>query len=75
MLYRRRLQLAVGPELDVRDDAEPARPRTRRPRRLRPTTLAAPPPVGRRAAGPAGLTAIDLALLALRDRFPRRARR
>lgn len=68
VLYRRRLQLAVGSEADVSDDAEP-RPAPPEP---------ASPPRGRLSLGSlvglvvAVLTAIDLALVALRDRRPRR---
>ena len=67
VLYRRRLQLAVSPEADVHDDAEP-RPSPPEP---------ASPPRGRPSLGSvvglvvAVLTAIDLALVALRDRLPR----
>ena len=72
VLYRRRLQLAVGPELDVRDDAEPAP--------SPPPEPAASSSRWRLSLGSviglvvAALTAIDLALVALRDRLPRRAR-
>jgi hypothetical protein len=68
VLYRRRLQLAVGPELDVRDDAEPSPP---------PPEPAAESSRWRLSPGSivgllvAALTAIDLALVALRDRLPR----
>jgi hypothetical protein len=71
VLYRRRLQLAVSPESDVSDDAEP-RPSPPEP---------ASPPRRRLSLGSivglvvAVLTAIDLALVALRDRLPRRDRR
>jgi hypothetical protein len=56
VLYRRRLQLAVGPQLDVHDDAEPEPPVEVPPRRL---TLG-------NAVGlvVAALTAADLALTA-----------
>ena len=71
VLYRRRLQLAIPPEADVRDDAEP------RPVEGAPTE----PPRRRLSFGSlvglvvAVLTAIDLALVALRDRLPGRAKR
>jgi hypothetical protein len=70
VLYRRRLQLAVTPEADVRDDAEP-----------RPAPPEPAPPRWRLSLGSivglvvAALTAIDLALVAARDRLPRRGRR
>jgi hypothetical protein len=56
VLYRRRLQLAVGPQLDVHDDAEPKPPVEVPPRRL---TLGS-------VLGfvVAALTAVDLALTA-----------
>lgn len=71
VLYRRRLQLAVGPELDVRDKGEPS---------PSPPEPAVSSPRWRLSLGSivglvvAALTAIDLALVALRDRLPRRAR-
>jgi len=71
VLYRRRLQLAASPEADLSDDAEP-RPLPPEP---------ASPPRRRLSLGSlvglvvAVLTAIDLALVALRDRRPRRHRR
>jgi hypothetical protein len=57
VLYRRRLQLAVAPALDVRDDAEPMPP----PEPRRRVSLGS-------AVGivVAGLAAVDLALLATR---------
>jgi len=69
VLYRRRLQLAVDPAADVHDDAEP-----------RPAAPAGQSGRWRLSLGSvvgvvvAALTALDLALLALRDRLPRRAR-
>jgi hypothetical protein len=73
VLYRRRLQLAVRPEADVRDGNErPATP---------PEPILPPqPPPRRLSLGSivgivvAALTALDLALVALRDRLPRRAK-
>jgi hypothetical protein len=70
VLYRRRLQLAIPPEADVRDDAEP--------RPVSPAPSEAPR--GRLSVGSvvglvvAVLTAIDLTLVALRDRLPGRAK-
>jgi hypothetical protein len=73
VLYRRRLQVAIAPESDVHDpddrgEARPTPPEqiSRPARRL---TLGS-------ALGVviAVLTALDLALLALRDRLPRRAK-
>lgn len=71
VLYRRRLQLAIAPEPDIHDiDESPSTP-----------PQPAPPPGGRLSLGSiigmvvAVLTAIDLALVALRDRLPRRAKR
>lgn len=76
VLYRRRLQLAAGPAADVRDDdTEP------RPTSAEPLVLSAPESQGRRLTlGTvvglivAALTAVDLALVALRDRLPTRGR-
>jgi len=73
VLYRRRLQLAVEPHADVAGvesptpDAPPA-PEPEAPPRWRPSLGSV---VGLVVAV---LTAIDLALVALRDRLPRRAR-
>ncbi len=64
VLYRRRLQLAAGPELDVHDAAEPEPIPLRTPPRLSPASL-----VGLALAA---LAAIDVALLALRRRSRRR---
>ena len=71
VLYRRRLQLAVEPAADVADGDVP---------RPQPTEPATPPSRRISLASIVGLvvavlTAIDLALVALRDRLPRRARR
>ena len=56
VLYRRRLQLAVGPQLDVHDDAEPAPPVEVPPRRLTLGSVL--------GFAVAALTAADLALTA-----------
>ena len=78
VLYRRRLQLAVSPEADVHDDDgdeprpephQPASPRSVSHPRRRVSVGSA---VGLLVAV---LTAIDLALIALRNRLPGRARR
>jgi len=71
VLYRRRLQLAVSPESDVSDDAEPRPP---------PPEPASPPRRQLTVGSIVGLvvavlTAIDLALVALRNRLPPRDRR
>ena len=71
VLYRRRLQLAVEPAADVADGDVP---------RPQPPEPATPPSRRISLASVVGLvvavlTAIDLALVALRDRMPRRARR
>ena len=70
VLYRRRLQLAAGPQADVHDEDEPphSAPVAASPRALR---LSLGSIVGLVVAV---LTTIDLALVALRDRLPRRAR-
>lgn len=70
VLYRRRLQLAVGPEADVHDTDEPpaAPPEPASPRRRR---LSLGSVVGLVVAA---LTAMDLALVALRDRLPQTKR-
>jgi hypothetical protein len=65
VLYRRRLQLAVAPELDVRDDAEPVPP----PAKERPR-LSLGSVIGLLVAA---LTAADLALVATARRAGRRA--
>jgi hypothetical protein len=65
VLYRRRLQLAAGPELDVQDDAEPA------PAPLRPEPRVSLGSIV--GAVLAALTAADIALLALLRR-PRKRR-
>jgi hypothetical protein len=72
VLYRRRLQLAAGPEADVQDAAEP-RPKAAPPLLPEPSRwrLTLGSVVGIVVAA---LTALDLALVALRDRLPRRAR-
>jgi hypothetical protein len=64
VLYRRRLQLAVSPQLDVRDDAEPEPPAEQPPRRL---TLGSV--VGLVVAA---LAALDLAVTAWLSRARRR---
>jgi hypothetical protein len=56
VLYRRRLQLAVGPQLDVHDDAEPEPPVEVPPRRLTLGSVL--------GLAVAALTAADLALTA-----------
>jgi len=61
--YRRRLQLAVGPQLDVRDDAEPGPSTDSPPRRLSVGSL-----VGLVVAA---LAALDLALTAWLSRAGR----
>ena len=71
VLYRRRLQLAIPPEADVRDDAEP-RPSPPEPASPARRRLSFGSVVG---VVVAVLTAIDLTLVALRDRLPRRDRR
>jgi hypothetical protein len=81
VLYRRRLQLAVSPDADVHDSAEPqaAAPQPAAPQPAAPQPA---PPLGRRFSFGsivgivvAALTAIDLALVALRDRLPHTHRR
>jgi len=64
VLYRRRLQLAIAPEADVRDDDEP-RPTPPEPASAPRRRLTLGSIVGLVVAV---LTAIDLALVALRDR-------
>lgn len=72
VLYRRRLQLAVDPDADVHDVAEP--------QPAPPPAGGAEPPRWRLTLGSvvglvvAVLTAIDLGLVALRDRLPGRGR-
>lgn len=68
VLYRRRLQLAVGPDLDVRDPAEPEPEPAPPPRRVGIGSV-----VGLVVAA---LAAVDVALLALRgrSRTPQRRR-
>jgi hypothetical protein len=66
VLYRRRLQLAVAPALDVRDDAEPEPPPAKRQARLSLGSV-----IGLLVAA---LTAADLALVATARRSNRRGR-
>jgi hypothetical protein len=70
VLYRRRLQLAVEPTADMADDDVP-RPAPSEPPASGEWRLSLGSVVGLVVAV---LTAIDLALVALRDRLPRRAR-
>ena len=84
VLYRRRLQLAAGPAADVQDGSEP-RPAAAPPAPTAPSGQAETAHTGtprrRITAGSilglvvAVLAAIDVALLALRDRLPGRASR
>jgi hypothetical protein len=86
VLYRRRLQLAVSPDADVHDSAEPQaaapQPAAPQPAAPQPAAPQPAPPLGRRFSFGsivgivvAALTAIDLALVALRDRLPHTHRR
>ena len=76
VLYRRRLQLAIAPEPNVQDIDESA---PTPPEPAAPPEQAAPPRWRLTLGSVVGLvvavlTAIDLALVALRDRLPRRAK-
>jgi len=71
VLYRRRLQLAVDPEADVSEDDAP-RPTPAEPMASPRRRISLGSVVGLAVAV---LAALDLALVTLRDRLPRRARR
>jgi len=71
VLYRRRLQLAVEPAVDVADHDVPRAAPPREPEASRPRRISLGSAVG---AVLAVLTGIDIALVALRDRLPSRVR-